>query len=397
MKEMNKFITLILCIVVVFASTACGQATASPAATVTNPAVMETTAIPEITQTTIAAATATGITEMPTIARYDFKGKTITLGVWGGYSGDSIKTAFVDPFELATGATVNVEEYGADATAKVKADVQAGIHDYDLVSGWGALDMVAVARDAGALQPIDYSRVPNSGDLMEQAKFEYAIGQYVCSTHFTYNPKYFPNGGPDDAAKFYDVTDYPGPRALVGFSPTGMLEQALIADGVAVKDLYPLDVDRAFRELDKVKPSIAKWWNSGAEIFQTSMDEEAVAGDYWIAHAYRAQDAGANIVISFKDASLLADAWAIPVNAQNLDVVYAFLNYTIDGKRAANYTRIMGYAPLVKDAYQYLTPEESMKLATYPANEAQGFWVNVPYWEANFAKLTERYLEWQSK
>ena len=201
-------------------------------------------------------------------------------------------------------------------------------------------------------------------------------------------------GGPDDAAKFFDVENYPGPRALINFSPTGLLEQALIADGVAVEDLYPLDVDRAFEVLDRVKSSIVKWWGSGSEIFQTLSDEEAVAGAFWIAHAYRAQTNGAPIVVSMKDAYHIVDCWAIPANAQNLDVVYAFLSFTIDGQRAANYTRLMGYSPLVKSAYDYLTEAEQANLASYPENEAQGFWVDVEYWQENFPALSERYLAW---
>ncbi len=370
---MNKIINLLLCLTMVFGVIACTQATPTQVAT-------------EAAPTTAPAANPSGYP--------DFTGKTITIGLWGGAFSENVQKAYIVPFEADTGATVIVEEYGSDVTAMVKGQVEQNIPGFDLISGVGILDQVAVMRDAGAIQKLDWSKIPNSGDLTDNAKYDYAMGQYVISTNFVWNTNAYPSGGPDDAKTWYDVATYPGPRALVNFSPTGILEQALIADGVAVKDLYPLDVDRAFAMLDKVKPSIVKWWGSGAEIYQTLISEESTSGVFWIAHAYRAQTAGAPIVVSMKDMFLIVDCWAIPTNAQNLDVVYAFLNYTVDGQRAANYTRLMGYAPVVKSAYDYLTEAEQEKLATYPANEAQGFWADVAYWQENFAAISERYLAW---
>ena len=48
----------------------------------------------------------------------------------------------------------------------------------------------------------------------------------------------------------------------------GPLEEALLADGVEPKDLYPLDVDRAFRKLDQIKHYVRKWWANGSEVMQ---------------------------------------------------------------------------------------------------------------------------------
>lgn len=370
---MNKILGFLLCIAVLFGAVACAQATSV---------------------VTEEAPAATTVPETNTSGYPDFTGKTITIGLWGGAFSENVQKAFIVPFETDTGADVIVEEYGSDVTAMVKAQVEQNIPGFDLISGVGILDQVAVMRDADVLTKLDWSKIPNSGDLTDNAKYDYAMGQYVISTNFVYNTEAYPNGGPDDAKKSYDVDTYPGPRALVNFSPTGVLEQALIADGVAVKDLYPLDVDRAFAMLDKIKPSIVKWWGSGSEIYETLTSGESTSGLFWIAHANRAQNAGAPIVVSMKDMFLIVDCWAIPKNAQNADVVYAFLNYTIDGQRAANYTRLMGYAPVVKSAYDYLTDAEQQKLATYPANEAQGFWADVDYWQKNFAELSERYLAW---
>ena len=54
-------------------------------------------------------------------------------------------------------------------------------------------------------------------------------------------------------------------RPAPGVAMAATFECALMADGVDPANLYPIDWDRAFKSLDKIKPSILKWWKSGAE------------------------------------------------------------------------------------------------------------------------------------
>ena len=44
-----------------------------------------------------------------------------------------------------------------------------------------------------------------------------------------------------------------------------------MADGVAPDKLYPLDVDRAFKKLEEIKPNITVWWTSGRNPRSSSM------------------------------------------------------------------------------------------------------------------------------
>src|SRR5215470_2323160 len=45
----------------------------------------------------------------------------------------------------------------------------------------------------------------------------------------------------------------------------GPFEEALLADGVAMDKLYAMDVDRALKSPDKIRPSLTTWWKEGAE------------------------------------------------------------------------------------------------------------------------------------
>ena len=49
---------------------------------------------------------------------------------------------------------------------------------------------------------------------------------------------------------------------------------AALADGVPPDKVYPLDVDRAFASLEKIKPHISVWWDSGGQAMQLMKDGE---------------------------------------------------------------------------------------------------------------------------
>jgi len=74
-----------------------------------------------------------------------------------------------------------------------------------------------------------------------------------------------------------------GPAVAV--TPFDTIEEALLADGVAKDKLYPLDIDRAFRSLDKIKKDVAVWWTGGAQTSQMLKTGEVDMSSY----EYKAQ------------------------------------------------------------------------------------------------------------
>lgn len=58
--------------------------------------------------------------------------------------------------------------------------------------------------------------------------------------------------------------DLPGLR-LLPEDPVGLLEVALLADGVAPDALYPLDLDRAFAALDRLPEGTVAWWQPAGQ------------------------------------------------------------------------------------------------------------------------------------
>ena len=84
---------------------------------------------------------------------------------------------------------------------------------------------------------------------------------------------------PTGWADFFDTAKFPGKRTMCKWIQ-GQLEFVLMADGVAPADLYPLDVDRAFK---KLKPMLADiiFWEGGAQTQQLFREGEVVMGNIW--------------------------------------------------------------------------------------------------------------------
>ena len=99
------------------------------------------------------------------------------------------------------------------------------------------------------------------------------MSQIVYSVAIGWREKAFPGKVPPGWAAFWDTKNFPGQRSLRKH-PIYALEMALIADGVPMDKLYPIDVDRAFKKLEELKPHVLVWWSSGAQSAQVLKDGE---------------------------------------------------------------------------------------------------------------------------
>jgi len=320
--------------------------------------------------------------------------RKITIATWGGLMAKTQEEAFFAPFTAKTGIQIEVAEITGDVVAKVKAQVMQNTPDFDLVCGTGVIDQVPLMAASDALYEIDYSKIANAQDIPNEVKAKYGMGAYILSNNIAYNKKFYPNGGPQNMKDFFDTEKFPGPRAIIGFAPTGYLESALIADGVPVDQLYPLDVDRAFAKLDQLKPSIALYWETGAQQTQALIDEEVYCGMFWPGRALASRDAGVDLEYVWQDGHMIMDCWVIPKTCRDLDAVYQFLNFVLKPEQEVIFTRKMKYGSINPKTVSLLTPEEQVNTVTYAENMKKMYWVDYDYWSQNFESLSERFLNW---
>jgi putative spermidine/putrescine transport system substrate-binding protein len=322
--------------------------------------------------------------------------RSITVSTWGGMMTKVQTEAFFNPFTEKTGIEVKVTEAGSEQTAKIKAQVIQNTPDIDLVCGMSAVESLLVSKE-GYLLPIDYSKIPNAKYAVAEAKKEFILGAYVLSTVIAYNKQFFPSGGPKNMREFFDIKKFPGPRGMKGFSAYGMLEAALMADGVAFDKIYPLDIARAYRKLNEVKPAVSVFYNTGAQQTQSLVDKEVYLGHYYVGRALAAKDAGVPVEIEFQDGYLNVDYWVIPKNVRDKDAVHQLLNFVLEPEREAIFSKAMKYGPINLNTIGLLPPEMQRLMPTYPDNLKKQIWLNDEYWSNRYKELSEQYVQWVSK
>jgi putative spermidine/putrescine transport system substrate-binding protein len=370
--------TLILMIVALFLLVAC--AAPAPATSEPQPEEAEEEAAEEPAAEEPAEEEAAQATEL-------------VIADGGGEMRDAMRAAYYDPFEEATG--IKVVNVDVDP-ARVRAMVEADNVEWDIFTSDPSY--VMLYSDLDMLEPIDYSQFSQEDldALIPEAMMEYGVGSYFWAWILAYSTETFTEDNhPTSWADFWDVETFPGPRSLhsgVG-GPQAPLEIALLADGVPPDELYPLDVDRAFASLERIKPEIVKWWVLGAEGTQVLADQEAVMGSAYNARITNLMKEGGQVAIEWNQGIMAMDAWLIIKGAPNVDAAQQFVAFASSAERQAEFAKRMPYGPVNTGAADYLSDDVLATLPTAPDNLPNMIFMNTEWWMENYDAVTARFEE----
>jgi len=313
----------------------------------------------------------------------------------GGAYGALLDRLFFKPFTDATGITVRqVSASTSEAWAKLAAMEQVGKVEWDLLSGLDA-DLIA-RRDI--VEKIDCAELPNvAAQGLPGACSDYGVISVVGTIGtLAYNKEAFPNGGPQSWADLFDTQKFPGPRGLMDSgTPWDMLAIALLADGVAPDKLYPLDLDRAFAKLDKIKPDVAVWWKSGDQSQQMFRSGEAVAGVLWSGRAFMLKNEGQPLQMVVPG-SLRTNGYFIMVkDAPHKSEALKLMDYFMTRPEAHLAFRRQNFNDTMnKAAIDLLTDEERASALTAPENWNAMVQSDYEWIAQNRQMITERWKNW---
>lgn len=306
---------------------------------------------------------------------------------WGGTNTDARIEANVKPFE---------EEFDCDVTvvtpsdySKLIAMVENGTTEWDVMNCdayWGAY-----AGEKGYLEPIDYSVVTEKID--PSAQLEYVMGAEVYTSVLSYNSDtYTAETAPQSWSEFWDTEKYPGKRAMWQY-PVTVLEAALIADGVPMDQLYPLDLDRAFEKLDEIKDDIV-WWTEGAQPSQMLSTGEADLALAWSGRILTAQEEGSPVDLTYNNGLRIAAGWVVPKGAPNKDMAMKFIEYVSRGESQAAFSEKIPYGSTNEDATALMSDELKEKIGQTDEQMAGQIYIDNEYWAENLAEVEERFNAW---
>ena len=196
---------------------------------------------------------------------------------------------------------------------------------------------------------------------------------------------------PNSWADFWDVKKFPGRRALRNH-PIATLEAALMADGVAPDKLYPLDVDRAFKKLEEIKPNITVWWTSGAQSAQLLNDGEVDMEMAWNGRVSAVAKEGAKVAFTYNQGILQSTSLCILKGAPNLETAVSFLNEAVDPVHQANLPLHIDYGPGNPKAFDtgVIKPERAAQLPSEPANAAKQALMSYAWWSSPAGEAAEK-------
>ncbi|MFQ6241757.1 polyamine ABC transporter substrate-binding protein [Sinorhizobium meliloti] len=312
----------------------------------------------------------------------------LVFSSWGGTTQDAQKAAWADKFAEKTG--INVLQDGPTDYGKLKAMVEANAVTWDVVDVEG--DYAAQAGKKGLLEKLDFSVIDKS-KLDPRFVTDYSVGSFYYSFVIGCN-KDVVDACPKTWADLFDTEKFPGKRTFYKWSAPGVIEAALLADGVPADKLYPLDLDRAFKKLDTIKGDII-WWSGGAQSQQLLASAEAPFGSLWNGRMTALAQSGINAETSWEQNITAADSLVVPKGAKNKEAAMQFIALATSAEAQAELASLTGYAPINLDSPKMMDPEVAKTLPD--AQTASQVNADMNYWAENRDAIGERWYAWQAK
>lgn len=321
----------------------------------------------------------------------------LTTVNYGGAAGNAQKAVWVEPFAKNARIETNAIEYTGDM-AKVKAMVEAKNVTWDVVEVESA-DVGRGCQD-GLFEKLDWSKIANKNDLMSGSVTPCAAGTFVWSTVLAYNPT-LTKGAPQGWKDFWDVKKFPGKRGMKKEARYN-LEFALMADGVAPKDVYTVlgtkaGIDRAFKKMDELKPYI-QWWEAGAQPPQF-----LIAGDVAMSTAYNGRidaavrEGNRNLAITWDQSIYDLDFFAIPKGSKNKEAAENYISYVLKPRSQAAFAQKIPYGPVNKAAFKLLDGATLAELPNSPKNGKDALAGSVEFWTDHGDGLEQRFTAWAAR
>jgi len=317
--------------------------------------------------------------------------KELVVVDWGGAYTDYSKKARYEPFEKKYNVTIKVvspTDYG-----KFKAMEQSGNIEWDVVN----VDADFAIRGAkdNLFEKLDYNVIKTDG-VDKKFISDYGVASETFAVAIAYNTDTFNSSNhPKTWSDVWNTKKFPGARSFQKYAE-GTLEAALLADGVKPDKLYPLDVNRAFASLDKIKPSVKSWWTSGAQAPQLLASGELSTAAAWNGRVLAAKKQGSPVEVEYNQAIIFADSWVVAKGSPNKDLAMKFINYCTTAETQAEFSKLVDYGPTNSKALPLLSEEIKTRLGK-STNSSKQTVADIKWWADNYASVDEQFQKWLLK
>lgn len=319
----------------------------------------------------------------------------VIVDSWGGAFQDDQTALIFEPFHKESGTEVVQLSDGENIYAKVEAQADRKTGEIDLVHGDAS--WLVRGKTSKLWAPIDQVATGTSS-VYDDARDENGVGILYYSYNIVYNNKAI---APDDAPQSWaDVWAYarahPGRVALFGPRPNYLLEIALMADGVAPDEVYPLTagkIDRAYASLDAVRDSVVFYEGGGDGGNQIKSGEVDISMFYG-GDAFALIDDGAPLTVVWNQGLYTRDYWMIPANAPHPKAAEDLIKFAVQPQVQADFAAKTGYGPVVPEAADSLPEAVRTRMASLEPQKSLQVAYDYNWWGTHDDEQLKRYTAW---
>ena len=338
-------------------------------------------------------------------------GPKLTVTSWAGQYGHAQASALLIPFANRSGIDVRLAVYDG-GTAELARQVAAGQYAWDVVD-LELPDAVAACRQ-GLLEPIDAATLPDGPNGAPAARDFAAgaigrcwVGSVVYSQIIAYDPHRFSGREPSTLADFFDLKNFPGPRALRRAGPKFNLEMALLADGVPPSEVYatlstPQGIARALAKLGTIKSSLV-WWSDNDPPARMVADGRAAFSTILNGDVFDAVTHQSQLGVIWDRQLYEFEVFGIPKGNPKRARAMDFIRFATQAENLAAVAGWVPYGPARASALPYVGDNPELKIAMKPflpttrEHFATAFAVDDEWWRLHSADADAPWQAWLAK
>jgi putative spermidine/putrescine transport system substrate-binding protein len=335
----------------------------------------------------LAAGVASAALSMPAIRSASAQEKVVYINTWGGAWEEAAKESLFAPFTKETG--IEIRTVAPVSFAKLAAQVRTGVYEFDVTT----LGVAELGRaDQGKLLAEPDKSILDPAKLWPQASKMNGIASHSFGNIIAYRNEKFPQGL-KDWADFWNVAKNPGSRSLQRYAAR-VIAMALLADGVSADKLFPYDLDRAFKSLDRIKPHIRVWWNQGPQSQQLLRDGEVDAIGMWDTQASRLVEQKAPVTVCLNQAVVDIAYWAVAKGTPRAANAWRFIAFAIQAEPLAKFSLKNAYGPMNPESFKFIPEAQARLLPTYPENFKSAIVLDAEQLLPQIDEMTKRFDQW---
>jgi putative spermidine/putrescine transport system substrate-binding protein len=317
----------------------------------------------------------------------------VVFDSWGGDFQKAQAELLLSPFSAETGIPVVQLSDGESIYAKVKSQAGRRTGEIDLVHGDASWLMRGKREKLWA--SVDYSALGDT-KIYDDARDDSGVGILYWSFNIVFDPARFPVGPTTWAQVWEYARKHPKRVAMWGARPNYVLEAALMADGLAPGQVYPLTddkIDRAYAKLAEIKDAVV-WYESGAQGGRLFEEKQVDVGMFYGGDAFSLKVDGRAPTVVWNQGLYTRDYWLVPANAPHKQQAIRLIAYAVDAQRQARFAERTGYGPVSPDAVNLLDETSRTRMTSLEPQKSQQLSYDYTWWGENDDAQLERWTTW---